>query len=104
MREHLLRLDMQVAFWLTLLIGGLACLFSLSFYQEKPAFRWLTALRAWTGKFEFSLETLGGFSYVRLALASVLGLFLELLMIRWISSEVRIFAYLKNYVLVQLHT
>ena len=100
MREHLLRLDMQVAFWLTLLIGGLACLFSLSFYQEKPAFRWLTALRAWTGKFEFSLETLGGFSYVRLALASVLGLFLELLMIRWISSEVRIFAYLKNYVLV----
>src|SRR2546430_10349212 len=34
-------------------------------------------------------RSLGGFSYGQLALASVLGLFLELLMIRWISSEVR---------------
>lgn len=33
-------------------------------------------------------------------LASVLGLFLELALIRWISSEVRIFAYFKNLVLV----
>jgi hypothetical protein len=31
---------------------------------------------------------------------SILGLFLELLMIRWMSSEVRIFAFLKNYMLV----
>lgn len=50
--------------------------------------------------FEFSLDTLGGFSYTRLVLASILGLFLELLMIRWMSSEVRIFAFLKNYMLV----
>jgi len=33
-------------------------------------------------------------------LASVLGLFLELALIRWVSSEVRIFAYAKNLVLV----
>ena len=30
----------------------------------------------------------------------MLSLFLELLMIRWISSEVRIFAYFKNFVLI----
>ncbi len=33
-------------------------------------------------------------------LVSVLGLFLEMLLIRWISTEVRIFAYLQNTVLV----
>jgi len=31
---------------------------------------------------------------------SVLGLFLELMMIRWVSTEIRIFAYLQNTVLV----
>jgi hypothetical protein len=31
---------------------------------------------------------------------SVVGLFLELLLIRWISTEIRIFAYLQNTVLV----
>jgi spermidine synthase len=35
-----------------------------------------------------------------LFLVSVLGLFLELLLIRWIGTEVRIFAYLQNTVLV----
>ncbi len=35
-----------------------------------------------------------------LFLISVFGLFLELLLIRWISTEVRIFAYLQNTVLV----
>jgi len=33
-------------------------------------------------------------------LASFASLFLELLLIRWISSELRIFAYLKNFVLI----
>lgn len=33
-------------------------------------------------------------------LVSVLGLFLEMLLIRWISTEIRIFAYLQNTVLV----
>ena len=50
--------------------------------------------------FEFSPETLGGFSYSRLALISLFGLFLELLMIRWVSSEITIFAYFKNFVLI----
>ena len=33
-------------------------------------------------------------------LVSVLGLFLEMLLIRWISTEIRIFAYLQNTILV----
>jgi spermidine synthase len=37
---------------------------------------------------------------VPLFLISVLGLFVELMLIRWISTEIRIFAYLQNTVLV----
>ena len=48
---------------------------------------------------DFTPATLGGFSWMNLALWSLLSLFMELLMIRWISSEVRIFAYFKNFVL-----
>lgn len=47
----------------------------------------------------FSLED-GGSSLARLALVSLLGLFLEMLIIRWVSSEIRIFAYFKNFVLI----
>lgn len=54
----------------------------------------------WIAKWEVSPASLGGFSYSQLAFASVLGLFLELLMIRWISSEIRMFAYFKNFVLI----
>jgi spermidine synthase len=39
-------------------------------------------------------------SLVNLALISVLTLYLELLLIRWISTEIRLFAYLQNIVLV----
>jgi len=49
---------------------------------------------------EFRPEQLGGFSYPALILASLFGLFLELLLIRWVSSEIRIFAYFKNFVLI----
>src|SRR5262249_20931139 len=35
-----------------------------------------------------------------LALWSFLSLFMELLMIRWVSSEIPIFAYFKNFVLI----
>jgi len=37
---------------------------------------------------------------LNLALASILALYLELLLIRWISTEIRLFAYLQNIVLV----
>ena len=54
----------------------------------------------WQKKWEFSAAALGGFSWRNLALWSLLSLFMEMLMIRWISSEVRIFAYFKNFVLI----
>jgi spermidine synthase len=43
---------------------------------------------------------LGGFTRRGLIISSVLGLYLEMLLIRWISSEIRIFAYFKNFVLI----
>ncbi|MCP4663738.1 MAG: methyltransferase domain-containing protein [bacterium] len=51
-------------------------------------------------RWSFTPLDLGGFSHRSLILVSILGLFLELLLIRWISSEIRIFAYFKNFVLV----
>jgi spermidine synthase len=53
--------------------------------------------RAWL---EFSPSEIGGFSYRQLALVSVAGLFLELLLIRWVSAEIQVFAYFKNFVLI----
>src|SRR5947207_795550 len=58
------------------------------------------ALARWNENWEFSAQALGGFSWWQLAMWSLLSLFFELLMIRWISSEIRIFAYFKNFVLV----
>lgn len=49
---------------------------------------------------EIQLEELGGFGYLGLMLVSVLSLFVEMFMIRWVSSEVWIFAYFKNFVLI----
>jgi len=49
---------------------------------------------------DFAAQDLGGFSYWQLAVASAAGLFLELLVIRWISSEIQVFAYFKNFVLI----
>lgn len=52
------------------------------------------------GWLDVAPEDLGGFSYRQLILVSLLSLFLEMLTIRWVSSEIRIFAYFKNFVLV----
>jgi SAM-dependent methyltransferase len=54
----------------------------------------------WQRSLEISPQQLGGFRYSTLALISALSLFLEMMMIRWISSEIRVFAYFKNLVLV----
>ena len=63
-------------------------------------FRRLKTSAAAPGRLEFQIEQLGGFNYGQLILISVLSLFIEMLMIRWVSSEIRIFAYFKNFVLV----
>ena len=57
-----------------------------------------TALRP--SRLEVDIHELGGFSFRQLILISLLSLFLEMMMIRWVSSEIRIFAYFKNFVLV----
>jgi spermidine synthase len=58
----------------------------------KPRPKWITALELPDG-------TIGD-SSTQLMLVSIAGLFLELLMIRWISSEITIFSYFKNFVLI----
>ena len=82
---------------LVLVIGIYVNLFGLWLYRkpgEISGWRWL---QRWVANFEFSPEALGGFSYSRLALISLFGLFLELLMIRWVSSEITIFAYFEEF-------
>lgn len=51
-------------------------------------------------KLAFSPDDIGGFSFTKLTLASIGALFLELMLIRWVSSEIRVFAYFKNFVLI----
>lgn len=60
--------------------------------RKKPKASWLTAL-------ELPASALANSSR-ELLILSAAGLFLELLMIRWISSEISIFAYFKNFVLI----
>ncbi|HEV2395568.1 MAG TPA: hypothetical protein VGS27_01325 [Candidatus Sulfotelmatobacter sp.] len=52
------------------------------------------------GRLEVDIQDIGGFTYRQLILVSLLSLFFEMLMIRWVSSDIRIFAYFKNFVLV----
>jgi SAM-dependent methyltransferase len=66
-----------------------------------PAPKCLSRISRWSAAWlDFDPWQLGGFSYGQLGLASAAGLFLELLMIRWISSEIPVFSYFKNFVLI----
>ena len=67
-------------------------LFQIYRPSAKPKAAWLTSLELPEG----GLKDSG----MQLLLVSILGLFLELLLIRWISSEITIFAYFKNFVLI----
>jgi spermidine synthase len=84
-------LPLIVVVWVGL-FGGLALFQIYGPAGSKPKPRWLTAL-------ELPPDALSG-SWLQLLTISVAGLFLELLMIRWISSEITIFAYFKNFVLI----
>ena len=46
------------------------------------------------------IDSLGGFRWRSLMLISLTSLFLELLLIRWVASEIRVFAYFKSLVLI----
>ena len=88
------------AYVLVVSAGILACVYLFRFYREKADSEDATNRRGWAARWEFTPDALGGFSYRQLALVSILGLFLELMMIRWVSSEIRVFAYFKNFVLI----
>ena len=84
---------------LFLLVLGVLANIYLYLHYRKSGFVFALG-RRWVEKWELNAESLGGFSYGQLALISVLSLFLELLLIRWVSSEIRLFAYFKNFVLM----
>ncbi len=86
-------------FAVTVALGVAAIAFLLGLYQRQPGVLGRVSQR-WCARWAFSPTALGAFSWGRLALVSALGLFLEMLMIRWVSSEVTIFAYFKNFVLI----
>lgn len=80
-------------------VFGIAIFGLLGFYGASSGrtSRWVQhRFKAW----EFTPAGLGGFSWTQLALASFLSLFLEMLMIRWISAEITVFAYFKNFILI----
>src|SRR5713101_8396138 len=88
-----------VAFVLVAFIGLLAIQYLFGFYEKRA--RGIAKVgRAAVATWDFDVKDLGGFSYWLLILFSVAGMFFEMMMIRWVSSEIRIFAYFKNFVLV----
>ena len=95
-----MEVNQLIAFVLLLWVNGFACLFLLRLCKTSEDHRGKSVPLRWTVPFEFSSESLGFPHYKTLALASILGLFLEMLLIRWVSSEIRIFAYFKNFVLI----
>lgn len=74
-------------------VGYLVAFFLLRLYDQS---RSPQLSKISFGSFELPLR----FSYRQLFAVSLLGLYLEMLIIRWVSSEIRIFAYYKNFVLV----
>ena len=91
--------DYAGGFVVVAVLGLLSVQYLLGFYQDAPN-RLSRAGRKWANKWDFLLQDIGGFSNSGLMLVSILGLFLELLIIRWVSSEIRIFSYFKNLVLI----
>jgi SAM-dependent methyltransferase len=79
---------------LLLLVAGLSTFLVYRVFQR------LRVPAEAVGRLEISIKDLGGFGWIPLILVSLLSLFVEMLMIRWVSSEIMIFAYFKNFVLV----
>ena len=63
-----------------------------------PALAWRDRMLNKIGNVE--IGSVGGFRFSSLALISLVILFMELLLIRWITSEIRVFAYFKSLVLI----
>jgi len=89
----------EIALVLVAFLGLLSIQYLFGFYQKR-----VTGIaklgRTTVAKLNFDLRDLGGFSYWLLIVFSIGAMFSEMMMIRWVSSEIRIFAYFKNFVLV----
>jgi spermidine synthase len=84
-----------------IVLGGISLnVYLFRLLQPVPRHDSLDRPARWVSKLEFAPAAFEGFSWWQLVLWSLLSLFLELLVIRWISSEIRIFAYFKNFVLI----
>lgn len=94
-----LSISILVPFLTVLALGAITIRFVVAFYEEKPGVL-SQRMRHWAGSWDFTLPQLGGFGWLQLGLVSLFSLFLEMLMIRWISAEVPVFAYFKNFVLI----
>src|SRR5215467_1637689 len=79
--------------------GLLLSQYLFGLYQDKPKGIAKLGSRV-VGSFAFTPSSLGIPLVAVLVLASFASMFLELVLIRWVSSEIRIFAYFKNFVLV----
>ena len=90
---------MYLAFDLVLMTGLLLSQYLFGLYQDKPKGIAKLGSRV-VGSFAFTPSSLGIPLVAVLVLASFASMFLELVLIRWVSSEIRIFAYFKNFVLV----
>jgi SAM-dependent methyltransferase len=88
-----------VTFVLVTFLGLLSIHYLFGFY-EKQSKGVAKVGRSTVVKWDFYVRDLGGFSYWLLIVFSVAGMFFEMMMIRWVSSEIRIFAFFKNFVLV----
>jgi len=83
------------------LLGIWAMLFAAYWFLGFIKFPRSTRREVWVDKWGTLDRTmLGNFDFRALALISLVSLFLELLLIRWITSEIRIFAYFKSLVLI----
>ena len=93
------RLALSLSLLGLLAVYGIAVLGLLGFYGKATSGipHWVQREFADWG---FTPTDLGGFRWVHLAMASFLSLFLEMLMIRWISAEIPVFAYFKNFILI----
>lgn len=80
-------------------IFGISIFILLGFYGAASSRISLWVQRRF-GAWEFTPLDLGGFRWSHLAIASLFSLFLEMLMIRWISAEITVFAYFKNFILI----
>jgi SAM-dependent methyltransferase len=88
-----------VAFVLVTFLGLLSIHYLFGFYEKR--IKGVAKVgRSTVVKWDFDVKDLGGFSYWLLIVFSVAGMFFEMMMIRWVSSEIRIFAFFKNFVLV----